>query len=223
MLAPGSDNSHDRSQSNPGPLRTVATQGSAPGTPTEAGRVKNARVNESSYGGVTRRSPRNAEPGSGAAAADENVRLSQPHNREFDRFEAISALADSDEAMAELTLIELLYDKDPAIRESAVESLASLGAHGAIQGLGFALTDSDPLVRQSALEFLAEIGTPDALQALSATLNDPDVDLRLAAVYELAYVENATALSLLQQFLADTDLSVRQLAAEFLNDSSQGE
>lgn len=198
--------------------QTAATQDSHPGAPPEADRAKKARVDESSHAGIVETRQANAISDPGVATADDTIWLSQPHNNAFDRFEAISALGDSNEAIAEMTLVDLLHDNDPAIRESAIESLASLGTYGAIQGLSFALTDTDPLVRQSALEFLVEIDTPDSLAALTATLNDPDVDSRLAAVYELADAENATASSLLQQFLADTDPSVRQVAAEFIED-----
>jgi HEAT repeat protein len=152
------------------------------------------------------------------ATPDDLVFLAQPHSSRFDRFEAISALGDSHDAMAELALVGLLHDPDPAIRESAVESLAYLGTYGAVQGLGYALTDADPLVRLSALEFLAEIGTPDALQALAVTFGDPDADLRMAAVYELADADSEAALGLLQQFLSDADPAVRNTAAELLND-----
>ena len=159
-----------------------------------------------------------APPADEIATPDDLILLTQPHNSPFDRFEAISALGASHDAMAEITLVGLLHDPDPAIRESTVESLASLGSHGAVQALGYALTDEDPLVRMSALEFLAEIGTRDALQALVITLGAPDADLRLAAVYELADAEGEAAPGLLQQFLADADPAVRNVAAELLND-----
>jgi HEAT repeat protein len=149
--------------------------------------------------------------------------LTQAHNSHFDRFEAIATLGTSHDAMAEMALVSLLYDPDPAIRESVVESLASIGTQGAIQGLGFALMDVSPLVRQSALEYLVEIGTPDALEALVTTLSDPEADLRLATVYELATVDSEAATGLLQLFLSDTNLTVRNTAAELLNDQARWE
>ena len=162
--------------------------------------------------------PRHEAPADEIATPNDLILLTQRHYSSFDRFEAISALGDSHDAMAEMTLVSLLHDPDPAIRESAVESLASLGTPDAVQALGYALTDEDQLVRLSALEFLAEIGTRDALQALVVALGDPDADLRLAAVYELADAESEAAPGLLQQFLSDSDPAVRNTAAELLND-----
>jgi hypothetical protein len=159
-----------------------------------------------------------APPTDGTATPDDLILLTQPHNSPFDRFEAISTLGASRDAMTGMTLAGLLHDPDSAIRESAVESLASLGTQGAVQALGYALTDEDPLVRLSALEFLAEIGTRDALQALVVTLGDPDTDLRLAAVYELADAEGEAAPELLQQFLSDANPAVKNAAVELLND-----
>jgi len=142
----------------------------------------------------------------------------QQHGSTFDKLEAISALGSSVDPMAELMLVNFLYDQDPVIRESAVESLAFLATRGAIEALGFALTDPSPLVRRAAMEFLADNGTPNALAALAAMLVDPDVELRLAAVYELADNDTEAGSTLLQGFLSDTDPAVRTLAAEFLTD-----
>jgi len=156
----------------------------------------------------------------GSATVDELVPRTEQPRSNVDRFEAIGALAESHDAMAELTLVGLLYDKDPAIREAAVESLHALGTEGAIQGLGFALTDTNPLIRRTAVEFLVDIGTPDALRTLVVTLGDPDVKLRLATVYELGDSNNEATSALLQEFLSDQDPTVRQVATEFLNDRS---
>lgn len=161
---------------------------------------------------------RDVPPADETATPDDLLLLTKPYNSPFDRFEAIGALGDSHDAISEITLLGLLHDPDPAIRESVVESLASLGTYGAVQGLGYALTDADPLVRLSALEFLADIGTSDALQALTVTFGDPDADFRLAAVYELADAESEAASGLLQQFLSDADPVVRNTASELLND-----
>lgn len=151
-----------------------------------------------------------------ARARADTIMQAQVPGRSFERFEAISALGEANDAMNEVALIDLLYDPEPAIRELAVESLAVIGTPGAIQGLGFALTDADPLVRQTAIEYLAEIGTPEALGTLVVALNDPDPGLRLAAVHELGDQDSPVANSLLQQFLSDTDQSVRMAAEELL-------
>jgi len=188
-----------------------------PGARTTENSVGDSIADGNFHSYFSDRGQRNDPLGSGIATLDE-VLLTQQPSSAFDRFESISALGDSSDALAELTLVNLLYDQDPAIRESAIESLASLGTHGAIQGLGFALTDAHPLIRRAAIEFLADIGTPVALEAVAATLSDPEVDLRLAAVYELADNESEAASVLLQEFLSDADPSVRKVAAEFLND-----
>lgn len=145
------------------------------------------------------------------------VRLTQPHNARFDRFDAISDLGASDDANAELALISLLDDPDPTIRESVVESLAYRASDGAIKALGYALGDSESLVRLAALEYLAEIGTPDAMAMLASVLAESEADVRLAAVYELADIDDVTATGLLQQFLADSSRQVRLAAAEQLS------
>lgn len=148
----------------------------------------------------------------------ELIRLTQPHNARFDRFDAISELGSSDDANAELALIGLLDDPDATIRESAVESLAYRASDGAIEALGYALGDSESLVRLAALEYLAEIGTPDAMAMLASVLGESESDVRLAAVYELADIGDEAATGLLQQFLADSNRQVRTAAADQLGD-----
>ena len=166
---------------------------------------------------ATRQKPDNpADPG--VTAIDEVVQRAGRRGSSFERFEAIITLGESRAAIAELVLVDLLFDQDPEIREAAVESLGSTGTLGASHGLGYALTDANQLVRRTAIELLAEIGTRDALAALAITLNDPDVELRLAAVYELADNESVAASALLQRFLSDTDPLVTEVAAKFLND-----
>ena len=137
------------------------------------------------------------------------------------RFEAISRLGSLQNPQAELTLVSLLDDYNPSIREAAVEALGTLRSGSAIQGLAYALSDADLSIRRSAIEMLAEIGSDEAIFALTMTLSDGDSALREAAVYELIDVHSPAALGLLEQFLSDDDSKVRQLASDYLITQSE--
>jgi HEAT repeat protein len=150
------------------------------------------------------------------------VHRAEAHSDIFERFEAIAGLGDSDDDIAEIALLNLLYDPDARIREAVVETLGVIGTRRAIQGLDFALSDRDRSVRMTAIEILAEIGSQDAIHALAQTVREPDPAVRLAAVTELGEIRSLAARSVLEQFLSDDDRALRELAAAYLEASEIG-
>jgi HEAT repeat protein len=54
-------------------------------------------------------------------------------------------------------LKQALQDKEPWIRETAVEALAEIGGEVAVQGLQQALSDENPDVRKAAQEALIRL------------------------------------------------------------------
>lgn len=157
---------------------------------------------------------------SNSAVTDVLVHRAQSDSDTLLRYESIAELGATSDSIAELILVDLLYDPESGIREAAVESLGTRASQGAIQGLGFALTDENKLVRMTALEMLTEIGTPEAIGTIAVTLDDQDPGVRLSAVTELADTRGEPATALLLNFMADNDTMVRRLAAQYLNDWS---
>lgn len=70
---------------------------------------------------------------------------------------ALIGLATTGGEQAIIALREALQDKEPWIRETAVEALAEIGGEQAIQGLRIALRDENEDVRNAAQEALARL------------------------------------------------------------------
>ena len=74
---------------------------------------------------------------------------------------ALIGLATTGGEQAIMALREALQDREPWIRETAVEALAEIGGEQAIQGLQLALRDEDEDVRKAAQEALTRLqGNP---------------------------------------------------------------
>jgi HEAT repeat protein len=120
------------------------------------------------------------------------------------------------------SLVKALSNRDPHIREGAVEVLIDLGAEAqaARPALILALKDRDDGVRCRAARALglAGPGGAELIEALMSVLDDKVSKVRLAAAESLGRLGAAArvALPVLRQRLSDTDVSVRVGAARSL-------
>ena len=118
--------------------------------------------------------------------------------------------------MAARELVRLLDDARPAVRERAIDTLAtrtSTAGEEAIAALADALADqgSAPLRRANSVWALTRIGTPAAQTAIRAALADVDAIVRQAAVSSAAATRDAQASSTLVAMLtSDDDFAVRR-------------
>ncbi|MBT8507100.1 hypothetical protein AZH53_01475 [Methanomicrobiaceae archaeon CYW5] len=105
-----------------------------------------------------------------------------------------------------------LESNNPAIRASAVDVLAIMGAraHGYI---AMASGDESPLVRTAAAEAMGFLGTVAMLKYLLVLLKDSSAEVRTAAVQSLGLLQDARAISAIMGMFGDGDPEVRQAAS----------
>ncbi|MBX9788538.1 MAG: HEAT repeat domain-containing protein [Pirellulales bacterium] len=123
--------------------------------------------------------------------------------------------------MAARDLVRLLDDARPAVRERAIDTVAtrtSTAADEAIAALADALADREsPMRRANAVWALTRIGTAAAQTAIRAALADTDAIVRQAAASSAAATRDSQASSTLVAMLtSDDDLAVRREAATTL-------
>jgi len=132
------------------------------------------------------------------------------------RLAAADALAAWKDPAAAEALALLSADRDPRVRETAVDGLARLPAT-ASQGGGArvhaALADPAPGVRGAAIACLAAWKAPDAGTAAEKGLADPDGGVRTAAAAVLARAAPDLFAAHHAALAADTDWGVRWTAA----------
>ncbi|MEC4675176.1 MAG: HEAT repeat domain-containing protein [Nitrospirota bacterium] len=94
------------------------------------------------------------------------------------RMHAVKAVNRLRDGKAASTLVLLLQDKVPAVRDEAVSALKNLG-HASLPPLLEAIKDSDWRVRLRATEALGELGLPGAIpDLLHLLVHDPDTAIR---------------------------------------------
>jgi hypothetical protein len=115
------------------------------------------------------------------------------------------------------SLSGLLLDKDPEVREEAVDLLGESKDDRAISHLiGVLRSDENADVRASAADALGDLGYPAALDGLIEALSDSDAMVRESAVDALAEIGGEQAIQALVDTLADEDDDVREAAADGL-------
>ncbi len=122
------------------------------------------------------------------------------------------------------TLVDLLSDTRPAVREKAVDVLAQRG-DAALDALEKALLDRRTEARRNAVWVLARNGSDEARSLLRVMLTDRDPSVRQAAVYSVAATRDADAESIrrLSQFVVDdTQAEIRREAATALGKLKAG-
>ncbi|MHC4325074.1 MAG: HEAT repeat domain-containing protein [Planctomycetota bacterium] len=112
-------------------------------------------------------------------------------------------------------LIRLLGDKQPSVRNSAVEALEQTGTP-AVTALINALEDGNWVIRQRSAETLGRISDPKAVEPLIATLADGNMWVRLRSVEALGKLCDGRSVGPLIDALSDKNELVRRNAAEAL-------
>ena len=113
------------------------------------------------------------------------------------RMHAVKAVNRLGDGKAASTLVLLLQDKVPAVRDEAVSALKNLAQAG-LGPLLEALHHSDWRVRLKATEALGELGLPDAVPGLLRVLaQDPDTAIRQDAARALGKIGDGRAVEAL--------------------------
>jgi len=112
-------------------------------------------------------------------------------------------------------LIGLLGDKEPTVRNSAVEELEQIG-ESAVPSLIKSLEDDYWIVRQRSAETLGRISDPRAVEPLIAALEDGNMWVRLRSVESLGQISDHRVVEPVNSVLADKNELVRRRAAEVL-------
>jgi HEAT repeat protein len=115
-------------------------------------------------------------------------------------------------------LVNLLGDRSPEIRRTAVEALGKIGSSSQIHRVIQTLSDPDPHVREAGVIALGRLGVqPDGIQALVQALSDTAKPVRTAAARSLGELNEAPAASNpLVQLLKDPDKQKRKAAIQAL-------
>ena len=114
-------------------------------------------------------------------------------------------------------LVKALEDKDPEVRQEAVDRLAESKDENAIMYLTkVLLNDKDEDVRESAADALGGLGDERAIDPLTKALRDKDAGVRESAVDALGNIGGDGAIRPLTEALRDEDEDVREAAAEAL-------
>ncbi len=111
---------------------------------------------------------------------------------------------------------KLLSDPEPAIRATAIRTLASIAPADLCDTMGARLQDQDPKIRAVAAGYLAAQKHPELRaggeRALEAMVNDPEPDSRRQAAYALGGLPEPTLHAELVQLLYDNELGVSRAA-----------
>jgi HEAT repeat protein len=116
-------------------------------------------------------------------------------------------------------LVKALEDKDPEVRQEAVDRLAESKDERAVTELiKVLLKDKDEDVRESAADALGELGDERAVAPLVQALKDRDAGVRESAVDALRHIGGEAVIRPLMDALKDEDEDVREAAAEALKE-----
>ena len=111
------------------------------------------------------------------------------------------------------TLVLLLQDKVPAVRDEAMAALKAIGEHAVIPLLT-ALKDKDWRVRLKATEALGGLGSKTAVQSLLEIVQrDPDTAVRQDAIRALGNIGDPSATELLLGLLDEPRLQIQAIEA----------
>jgi len=130
------------------------------------------------------------------------------------RRDAVRALGELRDALAEEPLIAALKDEEPYVRSHAAEALGKIGDAHAVEPLIAALKE-EKAMRTSAAEALGRIGNARAVEPLIAVLKDKETYVRKYAAEALGKI-GTPAVEPLIAALKDKATYVRDAAAETL-------
>jgi HEAT repeat protein len=113
--------------------------------------------------------------------------------------------------------IQLLSDKDPDIRRTAVESLSTLKKLDSIDPLLKSLWDTNFSVRMAAAKALGEIGDPKAIDPLIESLKDTSLDVKASSAIALCKLHDSRSFNgIISNLLSADDSRVRKIGAHAL-------
>ena len=127
-----------------------------------------------------------------------------------------SALAQIGDREALESLLTLIGDPDPAVRQAVISALDSIGHPDMPVRLLTLLRDRDPLVRESAVKIAGYFAFPECMDLLLAACGEPAENVRRAAIEHIAYVDNEQVLPILTTALQADTAKVRAAAAKSL-------
>ncbi len=126
---------------------------------------------------------------------------------------AAGALARIGDQGAFPALLQLVGNRDVAVRQAAIAALNSIG-HPEMPGhIVQLLEDPDPVVRESALKIAGYFGYPDCLERALTCCRDEIDAVRRAAVEHLPFFDDPRVMSALVQALETDTAPVRAAAA----------
>ncbi|MCA9462562.1 MAG: HEAT repeat domain-containing protein [Nitrospira sp.] len=129
------------------------------------------------------------------------------------RMHSVKALGRIQASRTLETLLLLLQDKVPAVRDEAAKAIANMG-EASLPPLLEQLENADWHVRLRAVETLALLKSPGTVEPLmTVVLKDPDTAVRQDAVRTLGIMGNARAIPLLLEALKDPSLKLSAIQA----------
>jgi len=128
------------------------------------------------------------------------------------------ALGDSKDPRAGPALVELLGNKEAAIRRDAARSLGDTGYHEGVAALEKIWTDGkeDEEVRLFAAVAGAKLGNSKSLDVLAALAKSEKAEIRSRAIFGLGKQGGVTQIGAIEGALGDSESSVREDAVEAL-------
>jgi HEAT repeat protein len=117
------------------------------------------------------------------------------------------------ESSAGDTLVQLLRDKEHAVRAACAAALGRIGDRAVVPALISVLKDDQWNVRHAAVEALGRLKDERAVEPLLAVLKDLDKDVRIAAVQTLTQLNDLRSVKALVETLTDSQSEIRRAAA----------
>jgi len=113
-------------------------------------------------------------------------------------------------------LQELLHDREPEVRRTAVESLGKIGDQRVVASILLLVRDSDSIVREASMQSIGRlkpVATESLIRIFVQALQDPVESVRQATVVAIGDIEpNARLLEPLIQIRQSSDSAIRRSA-----------
>lgn len=166
-------------------------------------KVDNKHVRDNSLGALIKIGSLSVEPlisiaNSGTNIADDDYLL-----RSNICSEVCEALGKIKDVRAVTSLIALLSDKSPQVRQSAANSLGEIKDSRAVEPLILLFKDKDECVRWTSASALGEIGDSRALPSVITLLDDQDMRVRQSAARALGKIGDKSVVPSLKASLTD--------------------